>query len=797
MTRKLEPGEGVERPAEPQNRAERVVAFLRRRALFLIVGLVVVAGGLSFFASRIKIDNSLRVWFVEGDPALEAYDAYQETFGNDETVVVAVIDGKGVYRPTTLERIRAASKRLEEHERVRRVSSIAVGLHVSGEDGFVQVEKLLGDEAVTDAEAAAVARRVAMNPVFKGTIVGDSDKVTLILVTPKSSDDFEHTRGALIGDIRSIAKTEIEQGSDGLRVHLGGIGVVYEGLNQASVRDTSIFTTLSYLIIFIGLWVLFRRWVWVLIGAGVITVANLATLGVAGAAGRDMNMVTAVLPTLIMTIGILDLVHLIDAFEHERASRRELPRGRVLLSSLAVVLVPCVFNTITDVAGFMALTSAKMSAVRDLGWLAGVGLSFLLLAILIIGVPAIARFGGRGRAAESRNPESGWVMAVVMRCFRIARDRRPLVFAVTIVLIGVSAYGITRVDVDTYSIGFLDEDDPVRVDHDAIEAAFGPYIPLEFTVEAPAPPPAADPDAAYAGVKDPDLLRRIDAVERGFEAHPDVARATGLPEVVKRVNQIWSDEAPGSYAVPDKAGIVAEQLLNYGFEPDGRDHLDDLVTPDWRRTHITARTGLPSARAIAATVADLETIADREMGDAGTAAPAGYLPLYVRIIQHITDAQIRSFSIALCLVTLILMLLLRSVKLGLIAMVPNVLPAAMTLAFMGLVGIQLDVASVLIAAIAIGISVNDTSHIMFRYRHELGRTPDDPEGAVRRMMLHAGRPVVASSVILVAGFAVLLMASVKSVAYFGMLTSATIVSALVADLIVTPALLLSLARRST
>jgi predicted RND superfamily exporter protein len=166
----------------------------------------------------------------------------------------------------------------------------------------------------------------------------------------------------------------------------------------------------------------------------------------------------------------------------------------------------------------------------------------------------------------------------------------------------------------------------------------------------------------------------------------------------------------------------------------------------------------------------------------------------VRIIQHITDAQVRSFAIAFFLVTVVLMLLLRSFKLGLLAMVPNLLPATMTLGFMGLVGIRLDVGTVLIAAIAIGISVNDTSHIMFRFKHELAAGAVSPEDAVRRMMLKTGRPVVASSLILMAGFGVLLFASVKSVSYFGLLSSATIASALLADLVITPALLLTFAR---
>ncbi|HUH05622.1 MAG TPA: MMPL family transporter [Kofleriaceae bacterium] len=826
---------------------ERLVGLLHARALVLMLLVGAIGLGVGVAAKNIAVDNSLDVWFVEGDPALEAYDRYKQSFGNDETIVVAIVDPKGVYRPSTLERIRKASDEIDALPGVRRVTSITKGLHVHGVDGGLMVEKLLGDGPVTEIEAAAVKERVAMNPSFRGVIVTDSDTITLLLVDPKHSENFEKERAALIDRVTAISTRELTTGDSGLELHFGGIGVVYEGLNKASIRDSGIFITLSYLVIFIGLWVMFRRIVWVLVGAGIVTLANIATLGVAGLAGRDMNMVTAVLPTLIMTIGILDLVHLIDGFEQGAARGEGQTRRQLMVGSLSVVVITCVFNSITDMFGFLALTSAKMAAVRDLGWLAAVGLGFLALCVLVFGVPAIARWGGRGRRAAVG--DKSWLRKVVLALYGVARDRRGLVLAATLGLIALSAAGIARLDVDTYTIGFLSEDDPVRRDHHAIEQQFGPYIPLEMTVRTSADgcappsegsaaaaattaPPVAEPStveaeqtivmgeddlvlrpvrqaqgqdareiepepdsAAAPGLKDPDVLARLDRLERSFEADPRVARATGLPEVVKRVNQIMNEERPEAYAVPEKPGVVAEELFNYGLEADGRDHLDDLVTPNYECTHVTSRTGLPTARGIQSIVEDLHARGRAAMGSTAEVEPAGYLPLYVRIIHHITDAQVRSFSISLFLVTLVMMLLLRSVRLGAIAMVPNLLPAAMTLGLMGWVGIRLDVATVLIAAIAIGISVNDTSHIMFRFRHELARTPGDPEDAVRRMLLHTGRAVVASSVILIAGFGVLLFASVKSVSYFGLLSSMTILSALLADLIITPALLLSFGRR--
>ena len=759
----------------------RLVVALERRALPLIAVFVAAALGLGYFATTIGIDNSLKVWFVEGDPALVAYDDYKATFGNDETVVVAVTAPDGIYQPAYLERIRAASLALDALPGVKSVQSLALSLHATDADGELEAGPLLPETGpIGPEEAAAVKRRVEANPQFHGVLVGDTDTISLIQVEPRDTPDFEKKRKQLIDEIEAIVYPALQK--EGSQVHLGGIGVVYEGLNEASLRDTTLFVTLSYVILLIGLWVIFRRVVWVAIGGAIVGVTVLATMGLAGLAGKDMNMVTGIIPTLIMTIGILDLVHLVDSYEEGVAAG--LSRERILRTCVAVTVVPCIVNSFTDAIGFASFIVAPVGAIRDLGWLVSAGLLILLVAVLVIGIPALARFGGRSKEAAARAAlpaDRGLIGRAVLGLLDVAVRRRALVIAAAVVLFAVSALGMSRLTVDTYTIGFLPTDHRVRADHAAIEQAFGPYVPLEMTV-----------DARDATIFEPEVMRAMDRVQSAFEGHPDIGAVTGIADIVKQSLEAYTGD-PADHVIPDSRAGVVQVLENvYGQSSDGEDHLNALLDDrrEPKRTHITARTGLPSANTIAATLRDLDGLAAAEDATIDVSA-SGYLPLYVRITRNITDAQIRSAFSAFLLVAIVMMLLLRSIKLGLLSMVPNLLPAMMTLGAMGFAGIPLDLATVLIAGIVIGISVNDTSHIMFRYRHELAASPDDPVAALRRMMIGAGRPVVMSSLVLIAGFGVLLLASVKSVFYFGLLTLATTSAALLADLLITPALILA------
>ena len=750
-----------------------LVSFVHRRWRALLAVTVMCAGVLLYFARDIKIDNALQIWFIDGDPVLEKWDSFKHQFGNDEFVIVGVTDPDGVYEPDSLERIRTASDVLEQHARVRRVTSVGISRHIDGDAFEIVTQPLIDDGEITPETAAMVRERIELNPIFKQTIATDSDAVTLMVLELETIANLDAERPQLLEELRAIADEHLRR--DGGDYHMSGMGVVYEGLNAASLRDTAIFMTLSYLVVFIGLWILFRRLVWVAVGAGIVTLAILLTIGISGTAGRDLNMVTAVLPTLLMVVGILDLVHFVDAYDEARLSRGG-PR-RVLYATIAAVAIPCAFNSATDIAGFLSLAAAPMSAIRDFGWLAGVGLALLYLVLMICVVPALARYGARRQSARRAGPSR--LTAAADALHRLAVTRRWWILAGTVALLGVSAVGLARLHVDTYTIGFLHEDDPVRQDHDAIERGFGKFVPYEFLITAPEP----------GGIKDPELLRKIEQVERAMEGHPSVDRVTGLPEIVKRLNQVVFDGDEAENRIPDTREAVAQELLLY--ENDERNDLELLVDNDYRVARITARSGMPAVGEVGQIIADLEQRARDILGDSATIEGVGYMAVYVRVIENIAVTQVRTFGIALIIITLALMLFLRSVKLGLIALVPNLLPVAMTLGFMGYAGINLDVATVLVAAIVIGISVNDTSHLMFRFRHEMMQNGHTAAEALRHTLRGTGRAVIASSLILAAGFAVLMFASVKSISYFGLLCMVATLFALVADLVVTPALLLT------
>ena len=316
----------------------------------------------------------------------------------------------------------------------------------------------------------------------------------------------------------------------------------------------------------------------------------------------------------------------------------------------------------------------------------------------------------------------------------------------------------------------------MRVDSDRLESDFGPYTPLEFVVSHP------------EGVKQPAVLQGIAEWQDSMDVDYQVGWTRSLADVVQRLDQVLSGRR--SSMVPSDARSI-EQLL-FLYEADADSDLPRFLDSTETRTRVTVGVRMTSAQEFGETISRLTSLANLPAGT--TIQPAGYIPLYVRIMDHIVHSQLSSFAWAFVVIFLLIGVLFRSVRMAIIAVPANLLPVLLTLGVMGFVGIRLDVATVTISAIVLGLVVDDTTQFLYRYR-AIERSGLDTAAAVRQAVQSVGRPMMITTLVLAGGFSVLGLAAIKSVAYFGGLLAVALLSALLSDLLVIPALLVVLARR--
>lgn len=711
----------------PEPLLYRILKWVADRPRFTLLALLVGVAPFVAAGASLTPDNSLSVWFVRGDPALVGYREFLRKFGNDEVVAIAYRAPGGALAPDEARVQRHAAQRLRAIDGVEQVLAPAT----------------LADSLGTGPRAQAYLRRAGL--------VSRDGRTATLLVRMAARDDIDAVRGEILDQVRAAAGETL--GAAGRRPHFAGIGVVYDALNRQTLRDSGIYLGIAITVMAVLLWLALRRWRAVAIALGPPLAVSMVTMGLFTLTGRPFTQVTAILPMLVLVIGLSDAIHLITHYYQARRARGAVDaqaRRELVARSAAWVALPNLFTALTTAAGFLALASSRMPAIRDLGLAAAAAMLIGWVLTLLVGTAALALWDVPPPALPARGGRVDRVLAALSSA---VPRRRGVVLGGMAVLTAVLLAGAARVRVDTYTLELLPPGHAARQDSRWIEQNAGNYTPLEFVVRAPSRvvDPFRPPEAL-----DPELLRRVSEWQRRAEARPDVGRTFGVVEAAA-------------------AGRAA---------PGG-----PYLSADGREARVTAFVPMTSTRGFTGTVRELQEDGDRVLGSAATLRPSGYLPLYLRIVDYVVSGTVWGLAISTVIVFAMVGLLLRSLPLTAAAIPTNLFPVALVFGIMGWSGIPLDIATATIGAIVLGIAVDDTIHFLFRYRAER-RTGLPREEAVARTYRETGRAIVFASLVLTLGFAVLTTSSSRSISSFGVVAAASIAGAMLADLFLLPVLLL-------
>lgn len=699
----------------------RVLHAVARRPKTTLLALLVAVAPLAIAGSGLTPDNSLAVWFVQDDPALAAYRDFQREFGNDEVVAISYGAPGDALAPAEAEVQRRTVQRLRALEGIDQVLAPAV----------------LADSIGTGAQARAYLHR-------SGLISKDARTVTL-LARVSARPDIDEVRGDLLDAVRAT----VAESLGGARpAHFAGIGVVYDALNRQTIKDSGLYLGIAFVVMGVLLWLALRRWRAVAIALVPPVIVSVMTTGLFVLTDQPFTQVTSILPMLVLVIGLSDAIHLVTHYYAERRAHGAMETGErreMVARAAAWVALPNLFTALTTAAGFVALASSRMPAIRDLGLFAGIGMLILWVMTLLVGTAALALWDV---PPPPERPQGGRLdHALAWLSIHVPRWRRAVLGGMTALTLVLLA-GALRVRADTYTLELLPPDHVARADSRWIEANAGNYTPLEYVVRA-------EPGRT---VLDSAVTERTAAWQRHAEARPDVDRTLS-----------FVDLAAAGRAVPGGPYLSADSM-------EGR---------------VTFFVPMTSTAGFARTMRALDSRdSPSQVRRAGARPrPSGYLPLYLRIVDYVVSGTLWGLAISTVIVFAMVGILLRSLKLTAAAVPTNLFPVALVFGVMGWTGIPLDIATATIGAIVLGIAVDDTIHFLFRYRSEreagLSR-----EEAVALTYRETGRAVVFASMVLAIGFAVLATSSSRSIAYFGIVASISIVGAMLADLLLLPVVLL-------
>lgn len=742
--------------------ANSLVRF--RNIIFFL--LVILTAVITVLAGPIRIDNSLEVWFLEDDPTLNAYNKFKDRYGSDFEVILALIDcgENGVFKPENLNRIWEISKKLEDDKKVfKRVVSVSLAPYIGLDGETLIVEDIMQQPVANDSEAIEVMKRFFDDPARRKVLLDKEKKHAMVIIELASLSNMDERRQQIISQVR--------EHFSGLDYKLGGMGVMHEELNSISMEDGTIFTLLAYLIISVLILLIYRSWVMLLMAIIVMILSAAGLVGIYGLTGQSFNMVTIVLPTLIMILSISDIAYVYNAYCYN-IDKIMANREEGLKHVMNEVAAPCFFTSLTNFCGFIAIVASPMAVLRIFGTFAAFASMAEYFVCMIVSAFVLGKINPSKSSTKVARPFAG----IVKAWMKFVPRYSGLILLITGILVVIQIYGISKLKVDTFSMGFLPENNLVRRDSNYIESVYGNYLPVEIRLLT----------GKNNGIVDPEFLRLLDESHRRLEEVPGVEKATSILDVFKRLNQVMTDGSESAYRVPESYNAASQLMMMY--ESDPKNDLQYLTdAPHYTEARMTARVPMVSAteiREIEQQIhAVLHDIFDKSKVELEF---GGYVPLYSRIINYITNSQLQSFASAFLFVFAAVALFFRRIDVMLLTILPNLFPIGMTLGIMGLLGIDLDNATVTIAAISMGIVVDDTIHELFLYC-EPSRAEMDPAQAITESLVEAGPAVVSTSLLYSIGFLVFAFARIKSVVYFGSLLSLTVFFALLCELTVLPA----------
>jgi len=749
----------------------RVARFIYRWRRWLSGFVVIGAILLSPRAQIQTIDNDLTAWFSREDPVYQDYERFQREFGGTRTLIIALEapSRDRLFSAESFAFLTRLSEDIERVEAVQRVSSLATATIVDAlpstpdEDGGLSVRRLL-DDLDTSTPDAIGARAIA-DELFRGDLVSEDGTVTAVVVFFDESR-VDDVRAAVLGDIRALVTAALPAD---FRAHYNGSLEITEWYNRVTLDNQLKFTPPILLLTLGALFLMFRSWrkTWLTFGA--ILVSLLWTLGLYDLFGMSFNVLSSMIVPLVVVLAVADDVHILQHYGHYRRTQSH---EDSFVATVSHLLAPIFGASLTTSLGMLSLATSQVVAVREFGIGAATGV-MVDFAISIVLVPTMLAWV---KPEPEEIPQETWFIGPLRRVAMFSTRHARLVLTVGTVVVAVSLAGASRLKVDTNHINFFSERHELYTSAQVIDTKLSGIYTFQIFLEG-------EPDA----MQRPDVLDRMDRLSTELTALPYVKKVTSLADYVKRVHRELNDGRPEAYVVPATSQEVAQELLVFGLGDEGRAELDRVVASDYSRAQITVKLASMSSDLVFVQVTEADRLAQAIFAGSGvTPTVTGSGRLFSTLDHYLVRSQISSFAMAFLTVFAVIFMVFRSWRFGLLCIPPNLFPVLTVFGAMGWLDISLNVATVMVASVALGVVDDDTIHFISRYRKETHRGATTDE-AIEAATIHEGRAALTTAIVNCSAFGVLMLSEYRPSAWFGGLLALTMVVAFLAEVFALPA----------
>lgn len=746
----------------------KYVEFLEKFRWFIAIGIPIIVFALAFNLKNLQMDGSYRIWFAEDSKTLTDYDNFRSTFGNDDALVITFQDKDGIFNKKALQSVENITKALWKMKYIARVDSITNYQYVHSnpnEPDDIVVEDFIKNIDKATPEYLANRKEIAINdPLVVDGFISTDGTTTMISarLTPKVNDDSDKSI-EIMKLIEKILAPEIER--TGYKYWLNGGPPLNHAFVTIGMADM-IFIPIILIASIILLLLLFRRVSGALIPIGVVTFTFLTVLAIQVLLGYKLNNFTINLPLFIVAIGIADAVHVYSIWILHRQEGDE--NFIAVENSLRKNFLPIFLTSLTTTIGFATLTISEVIPVLTLGIATASGaiLAFIISVIWMPSVLLILKKEFKSEIIEKIKEKK----PLGYGKFIVKHDKK--VAIITTIIFALFAIGITKVKIDSNTIRYFDESVEIRKSTEFTSDNLTGPMAYEIVVDS----------KEEGGIKDPTFLKTVELFYKDFQkTYPDVRHLNSLLDTIKRFNKVVNN----SEEIPDNRNLIAQYLLLYSLSlPQGME-INDKMDIKEQRLRVTARVNI------------VDTSKDLEMIDyvsewwkqtPYSASVQGQTAMFAHMQKDVTNTLVYSLSIAILLVSLVMLLIFKRFKILWVFVLPNILPVILVIGLMGWIGITIDIGVAIAGAIIIGVAVDDTIHFLVKY-FDARKRGLSMEETFDEVLRYAGKAILFTTIILSIAFSLFAFSTFTPNQNFGVVTAFALIIAFVVDLVLLPALL--------
>ena len=750
--------------------------FLARPYVSIIFCLTIVAACVpGLLINSIASDH--RAFFGPENPQLLAYDEIEETYTKlDNLVFVIHTPGKKALDPETYPIIQEITEESWNLPFASRVDSLSNYQHTSAEqddlivEDFLDLDQTYSEQDLKDKEAIALAE-----PLLAGSVLALDGGASAVSVSALFTENLDNDIVEFVGEARKLG-ARMEEKYPGTRIAITGTATMSLTFSEAGETDASTLIPGMYVMLLIALLCVYRSLTATLVTFAVVSTATIVPLGVFGYSGTQLTSLSLVAPVIIMTLAVADSVHILVT--QLNLMRDGMGKISALRESMRLNFLAVAVTSITTIIGFLCLNFSDTPPYHHLGNISALGIfcawffSVVLLPALVVVLPM---------KVKPRQSESGNTAQTSMRAlanFTTRNYRSILVISLfgSVALISQ----LPKLEFNDQFIQFFDHRVPFRTDTDYIQEHLGGAFYINYHLQS----------GEEQGINNPGYLQQVDAFADWARAHPLVTSVFSFSDIAKRLNKNMHGDDPAFLKVPDNRELAAQYLLLYELSLPYGLGLTDRINLDKSATRMTVILDNPTAEQMRNFAEESSEWLTNNAGESLVSKPTGTALLFAYISQRNIESMISGNTIAIIAIALVLVLALNHLGLGLLSMLPNLLPVILALSiwaiFVGMAGM----ATTIVAASSLGIVVDNTTHFLSKYLRARREKKKNKTEAIAYSFETVGIAIIANAIVLIFGFSILAFSTFLPNFQMGILTAMTITLALIIDLICLPALLM-------